>query len=58
MFVVVRSINSASWKIAATFAMSLQVIGGESQMLRPDLWQAMWGRFGEFSVFSIKKVML
>ncbi len=37
MFVVVRSKNSASLKIAATFAMSLQVIGGESQMLRPDL---------------------
>lgn len=58
MPVVVRSVNSACWKIAATFAMSLQVIGGESQLLRPDLWRSMWGRFGEFSVFSIKKVML
>ncbi len=36
-FVVVRSMSSASWRIAATFAMWLQVIGGESQMLRPDL---------------------
>jgi hypothetical protein len=43
VFVVVRSMNSASWKIASTFAMWMQVIGGESQMLRPDLWQAMWG---------------
>jgi len=50
--------ESAGWKIVFTFAMWEQVIGGESQMLRPDLRQAMWGCFGEFFIFSIEKVLL
>jgi len=39
---MLREMESAGWKIVFTFAMWKQVIGGESQMLRPDLRQAMW----------------
>jgi len=45
--------ESAGWKIVFTFAMWKQVIGGESQMLRPDLRQAEWGLFWRVSCFLI-----
>jgi len=48
--------ESAGWKIVFTFAMWKQVIGGESQILRPDLRQAMWGFvFGEFLFSHLKR---